>query len=362
MKRAPEKLLKALNEAEALHNANKISKAAQAGRQAYALAVEYLPVGHPERRRAARVLGLLLMNLNQKAEAERLLVESGDLQADGEIEAQVAARNTQATVRLQQGVTQETMTMVVENLQFAEEHLAADSKGVTMAMANLGMACEQNSDLKACEKIFSEVLRLRRAAGEREELLVAAILDLARIYLRTDQIRKCEPLYREALRLQEASGDEGLGLAVTLNQYGAVCQKLGRPQEAIQHLERSLALRRSILGADHAQVAISLRGLARVYLELEDGAKADEAMDMAWRINDRALGPHHPKTLQILVERGLNMMGMGPARAAEGLELVRKGDALAAVLPSNDPMRRDIRGFLATAEELYRRMCSAQGG
>lgn len=34
-----------------------------------------------------------------------------------------------------------------------------------------------------------------------------------------------------------------------------------------------------------------------------------------WRISDRALGPDHPKTLQILVERGLNMMGMGPERA-----------------------------------------------
>ena len=124
MRRPPDKLLKALDEAETLSRANKISRAAQAGRTAYALALEYLPPGHPERMRAARVLGLLLMNLNQKAEAERLLRESGDLKADGEIEAQVSARNTEASLRIQQGVTDEVVDFAGETLYFARQHLA----------------------------------------------------------------------------------------------------------------------------------------------------------------------------------------------------------------------------------------------
>lgn len=45
MRRPPDKLLKSLDEAESLKRANKISKAAQAGRAAYALAVEYLGSG-----------------------------------------------------------------------------------------------------------------------------------------------------------------------------------------------------------------------------------------------------------------------------------------------------------------------------
>lgn len=56
MKRAPEKLLKALLEAEKLQAANKSNKAVQAARHAYRLALDYLPVGHPERQARAEDL------------------------------------------------------------------------------------------------------------------------------------------------------------------------------------------------------------------------------------------------------------------------------------------------------------------
>ena len=206
MRRPPDKLLKALEEAETLQRANKISKAAQAGRTAYALALEYLPPGHPERMRAARVLGLLLINLNQKAEAERLLRESGDLQADGEIEAQIAARNTEATLKIQQGVTEEVVDFAGETLYFARQHLPLDHPGATMALANMGMICEQTNDLKMAEEIFAEVLSKRRLRPADNELLGAALLDLARIYLRTDRVPRCEPLYREVAHLTVTSG------------------------------------------------------------------------------------------------------------------------------------------------------------
>lgn len=359
MKKAPEKLLKALTAAETLQAANKISKAAQAGRQAYALAVEYLPLGHPERRRAARVLGLLLMNLNQKGEAERLLLESGDLVVDGDLESQMAARNTHAGLRLQQEITDEVAQMVLENLQFAKSHLPPESIGMILALSNNGKLAEAGNDMKVAERIFSDALGLARTVGN-QEVLVGVLLDLARIYLRTERISKCEPLYREALKLQEASGEQDIGLAVNLNQYGAVCHKLGRSAEALQHLERSLELRRSILGADHAQVATAMHGLAKVYLDTEQDGKAEKILEQAWRITDRALGPDHPKTLQYLVERGTCLMGQGPERALEGVELVRQADRLSAGMPPQDPTRRQILTYLSMCEQLYEKMMAAQ--
>lgn len=359
MKRAPEKLLKALQEAESLQAANKISKAAQAGRQAYALAAEYLPGGHPERRRAARVLGLLLMNLNQKGEAERLLLESGDLVVDGDLESQMAARNTHAGLRLQQGVSDEVVVMVLENLKFAREHLPPESVGVILALANAGKLAEAGGDMKAAERFFSEALSLTRP-GQDQQLLVGTLLDLARIHLRGERISKCEPLYREALQIQEASGDQDIALAINLNQYGAVCHKLGRTEEATRHLERSLELRRSILGADHAQVATAMHGLARVYLDSSQDQKAEEILEQAWRITDRALGPDHPKTLQYLVERATCIMGQGPQRALEGLKLVRRADKLSAQLSPHDPTRRQVLNFLNMCEQLYAKMHPAQ--
>lgn len=356
MRRPPDKLLKALEEAETLQRANKISKAAQAGRTAYALALEYLPPGHPERMRAARVLGLLLINLNQKAEAERLLRESGDLQADGEIEAQIAARNTEATLKIQQGVTEEVVDFAGETLYFARQHLPLDHPGATMALANMGMICEQTNDLKMAEEIFAEVLSKRRLRPADTELLGAALLDLARIYLRTDRVPRCEPLYREALQIARASGQKDLGLAVILNQYGAVRLRMGYPEDARALLEESLELRRSILGADHPQVATALHGLADVYSKLEEYEKVEEVLTLAGRLTERALGSDHPKTLQYLTERGVNLMGLGPDRAREGLALVRRAYAKAQLLPTHDPTRAKILHFHRLAETLAEKM------
>src|ERR1017187_10209061 len=102
MKRPPADLLKSLQEAEALLASGKVNKAAQSARRAYFLAEKHLPVSHPSRHDAARMLGQLLLNLNQKSEAERLLRESGDVPASPDAAADVDQRNNQATIRVQQ--------------------------------------------------------------------------------------------------------------------------------------------------------------------------------------------------------------------------------------------------------------------
>lgn len=344
MKRPPQKLLNALQEAETLKDANKISKAAQSARSAYAMAVEYLPASHPERRRAARILGLLLLNLNQKGEAEKLLRESGDLTSDGEIDAQVSARNNAVGLQMQQGATRETLQAALDNLAFARTHLAPDAVGTTMAMAHLGHILEQLGDLKAAEKVFAEVLELRRSAPPNSELLVAALLDLARIYLRNERHTKCEPLYKEALQMQEEQGNQDLGLAVTLNQYGAVCNRMGRHAEALEHLQRGLDLRRSILGADHPQVATGLHGLVALYTKLEQYEKADEALQQCWLISDRGR-PRSPQNPAIS-GRARNELDRPGARARRrGPDPDAQGQKIGRGLPSRRPKSRPITTF-----------------
>jgi len=354
MQPAPPELLQALLEAVKLKGENKHSRAAQFARTAYALACEHLPVEHSDRKASARLLGLLLLNLNQKAEGERLLRESGDVGS-----GRVSARTTEASLLMQQGRFQEAIDLATETLELASEEFGVKSREAVLAAAVTGQIYEQMGDLEQAHLLFNHIVNLRRQGGHEPELLVHSLLDLARLYLRCDQIDRCEPLYREALELQ--GGAEDLGMAVTLNQYGAVCRRLGRIPEAIEHLERSLQMRRSILGADHPQVATALHGLVAVYMELEEYQKADEALTQAWRISDRALGPGHPKTLQYLTERGLNLMGMGKHRAEEGLGLVRRASQLSLDLPPSEPHRRQIAQFLDMAEQLWAKMSADQG-
>ena len=83
---------------------------------------------------------------------------------------------------------------------------------------------------------------------------------------------------------------EGPGLAVTLNQLAHVCMRADRDEEALEHLSRSLRIRRESLGEDHPQVATALHGIANMHAKMERYDEADAALQTAWFITDRSLG------------------------------------------------------------------------
>jgi len=354
MKLAPEKLLKALQEAERLQAANKLNKALQAARQAYRLALDYLPAGHPERRRAARVLGMVLTSLNQQPEAERLLRESGDLPADAARASQLDARNSEFLLRLhREGASVELLSLAASNVDFAAQHLELDSDEATTAQAHLGRLLEQMGEFGLAERAYSEVLNLRRTRGVEGHLMVWALLDLARIFLRMERLAKSGQMLKVALRLQQAQGEQTLTLAVTHHQCGKVCLQRGNPEEALEHLQQSLAVRRSLLGANHPEVAVAVYELASAYLELEDYPQVNETMEMAWSLSQRSLGEDHPQTLQFLAERGLHLMTSG-ARVSEGLQMVRMAHSLAENQPFEERVHEHLRLTRKSAEEIAR--------
>lgn len=354
MMRPPRRLVENLEEAQRLRALGKLNKASVPARRAYALAEEHLPPGHPSRQEAARTLGTLLLNLNQKEEARRLLLESGDLPADEAAGPDLDRRNNEVFVRMQSGLSPELGRFAEEVLRDARAQLPPEADAVTVAMANLGQIREHLGDLHAAEKLFTEVLDLRRRKGSPPELIVPALLDLARLRLRTGRHTKADPLYREALELQEASGKEGFELAITLNQLANVCMHLGRNDEALTHLERSVRLRQEALGNDHPQIATGLHGLAALHMKLERHEEADAALEAAWRILDRSLGSENPRTIQFVMERGMVRLGQG--RATPGLEHLRKAEALARSLPPHHPLRAQIAATLEAGLELQRKL------
>jgi tetratricopeptide (TPR) repeat protein len=61
-------------------------------------------------------------------------------------------------------------------------------------------------------------------------------------------------------------------------------------------LERSLAIRKKVLGAEHPDVATSLNNLAELYKAQGQYAKAEPLCQRALAISEKALGPAHPNT------------------------------------------------------------------
>lgn len=360
MSRVPLRLHENLENAKLLLDQGQINRAARHARTAYAMAEEHLAPDHAVRKEAARTLGLLLLNLRQPEEAARLLEESGDrpreTMEDGDARDEIGRSNNETFLRLQQG-DESVLSWAQQVLTRARASLPPDSSELSVAIANVGHALERNGDLKGAEHNFKEVLDLRRRAlPDDDPLLVMSLMDVARMHLRGGRARKAEPLYREALRLQEAhDGPDHPSVGIILTQLASICEALGNTDEALAMLERSLSIRRSSLGPDHPQVAVALHGLASLHMNAENHDEADRMFEQACHLLDRSLGPDNPRSLQFLMERGMNRLGQGQATLGlQHLSLAR--DRATSTLPPSHPLRQQIDAIIDAGRELQRKL------
>jgi tetratricopeptide (TPR) repeat protein len=90
-------------------------------------------------------------------------------------------------------------------------------------------------------KLHSEPLGSSEPEAARLLHNLAALYDVRRRY------QQAEPLYRQAMaELEKRFGPEDWEVALVMNNLALLCQKTGRPAEAISYLERSLSLGKDI--------------------------------------------------------------------------------------------------------------------
>ena len=94
-------------------------------------------------------------------------------------------------------------------------------------------------------------------------------------------------------------------------------------------MERSLAIRETLLGAEHPQVAISLHHLAVFHEIQQDYVAAQQFYQRALAIRQKLMGPDNHKVLLTEVSYAALLRKMGQDEEAEPLEehiqAVRRG-------------------------------------
>ena len=86
-------------------------------------------------------------------------------------------------------------------------------------------------------------------------------------------------------------GADHPALARTLGHQGQLLQAMGRYDDAMRVLERSLEIREAAFGPDHPDVAISLNDLGLLHQELGNFPRAQEQFERALGIRERATPP-----------------------------------------------------------------------
>ena len=182
----------------------------------------------------------------------------------------------------------------------------------------------------------------------------ASLNALGRVALNLAEVERADSIFSAAAALADPqTADTDLDLAESLLGRGEALRNLRRPEESIEALERSLAIRRRVLPDGDPRIGMTLVGLAfsnyasgvdsldlvadsllaeaalyelaadeeafrlqimaDVHMDLEDLPGATDLYERSATMFEESLGPHHP-------EVGRTLLGLGQALRRQELE------------------------------------------
>ena len=142
----------------------------------------------------------------------------------------------------------------------------------------------------------------KRKQGTETLTVIADVAGSYRLDLRPADKNDAAGRYEaKILARRSPTGEERtLEEARRLHEEARSLRQKGKYDEAISPVERAIAIREKVLGADHVKVAESLNLLAIIYDDKHEYAKAEPLNVRALTIREKTLGPDHPDVARSL--------------------------------------------------------------
>lgn len=316
----------------------------------------------PEDPRARELVARLRQDLARAAALER----AGKYREGLELARAVTARAdetgfgpTRAEARLRQGVLEDlaggskVARQVLLDAVFEAE---ASHHDEVAAEAWVALVFVDGNQLELHTEAEQSEVRARAAIarlGGSPRLLARLRFVVGRWLVMRGRFAEGAAKLRESLALRETLlGKDHAEVAEVLSELSAAVREQGDTAEAIALGERALRVREAALGSKHPDVAITLSTLG---VALARAGKHDAALPhflRALAIAEEALGPSHPEIGPILNNVGLAYARVG--RAAEGIGPLER--SLAVAIAAWGPDDSEVAGAESNLGYVYRLM------
>ncbi len=181
---------------------------------------------------------------------------------DGEGERLMTVRGEMAAYHLNKGHLDKALALYLEidrRRQYTGEPEPSDH---TLLM--LGVVYRKKKDYERATAYLRQLIE-RGKAQRRRDIIATATHHLAWVYLSQGDSRHARNLCGRAIELYEEIGDER-GLSDACEQLGCIALAAEQSEEAVQHMHRSLLMRRQL--HNRQGEASSLRHLAIAYMTM----------------------------------------------------------------------------------------------
>jgi hypothetical protein len=156
-------------------------------------------------------------------------------------------------------------------------------------------------DFARAEQAFVAAIREAEQLGAGDLRLATSLANLAQLKLRQRSHDEADRLFRRSLEIRESAlGHDHASLVQTVNGLAAVCYARGDVDAAEPLFQRALSITERRLGAQHPDIVTSLNSLARIAFKRNDYAAAGPLLERLLVLKESTVGPEHPESAPIL--------------------------------------------------------------
>ncbi|HZO88586.1 MAG TPA: tetratricopeptide repeat protein [Chthonomonadaceae bacterium] len=186
-------------------------------------------------------------------------------------------------------------------LKIVEEVEGPEHSETAGKLHNMALLYMEQKDFAKAEAFFLRVLAIREKQQDDENLLAAALTQLAGVYRYQGSFDKAEPYSRRALQIYEnALKPNHINIATGCNNLGLLCINLGRYTEAEELFLRALKINEEWRGNEHPETGTVIWGLAIVRWKQDQFKEAGELFRQAIRIYEKNYGQGHSRLTRLL--------------------------------------------------------------
>jgi len=259
------------------------------------------------------------------------------------------------------GLYDEAAPLLDESLALRREHLGDRHPDVGLSLHRSAVLAYDLGDYQEARRLMEEALDLWRSEIAPDDSVTAASLDiLGAVSLAQGDFVGAEDAFRAELELRDES--QPRELATTTNNLGLAVQHQGELDEAREHLERALEMRRELLGEANPATIDSYNNVAILLQDMKNFEGAKRYLVRAVTLYDEVYPDGHPNVPATLGNLAMLRQDMGDLDGAErdfeaAIEGLRKwlgeDHPNLGVMLNNYADVLELRGRLAEADAAY---------
>lgn len=252
--------------------------------------------------------GKLFQRLARYSDAERCFTSSLDFTEENSVERAQSYRNlgevTRKASRYQQALDydQRALRMFTD-----KEDIAEVTNAIGVVYLNMGDAAEDSEERQQYQELakrnYLDALHLWEQCEVPPRQLAFSNHNIGTVFHRLGEYDSAVTYHQKGLQLRQDNNLEETDISASFVWLGKDYTALGNFKKAKDYIDRSLNIRRRILGEDHPDFAWSLDSLSEWYEKTGDLHKAIETMDRVIAIRTAALGLEHQYTKQAIGRR-----------------------------------------------------------